>query len=436
MGHMHIEHMEYITPCTVCGETQKSISSLQVHILSNHSTQSDTIVQLLKRQEQVMAAIKQQLNYLALKQTCLIGDIKEVKQNQLSIHNPAPHGMDPSSPAPQAPIMAPIPPPKPPTGTQTPSPTLQPLMDTEVIPTYAEQVRGSQPTHAGTYNCTDCRYKCSSLSKLDDHIMNKHTRPHHGVPQTLLVCDSRVKSLKSRIVEKALKGGRLSVPGSLKVPEGPQGKGGGHPGRAYCSTRDWPGAKFPSASLEDRVPGLLAVKSFTNLILQAPCNDITNIRMVKDQSKHLELAALSAHNTLAIVERALRVTPSLQTVVILEQLPRADSDHLSALAQHSTAVLREAVANSSLKNKIVMAPSKSLECKTEKNIVDLFGARDSPRADGVHLVGEHGRQLYTDFILDSIKSANLSWTTTIPRIRPRKESQGWANGNRFGPLSN
>ena len=472
VGHIHNEHQEYITPCTVCGENQMSISSLQVHILNNHCTQTDSIIELLKRQEQMVAVIQQQINYIALKQTCVIGDIKDMKQNQLHSHPPDPSKILPSSLASistTAPALVP-------TSLTGPRSLAQPLMDAgqvreapahpetyyckdcsykcsslaklnqhttnkhmrlEVVPpTYAEQVREA-PAHAETYNCNDCRYKCSSLAKLDQHITNKHMRPNHGVPHTLFVCDSRVKSLKARIVEKALRNGRLSVPGSLKVPEGPQGRGNGHPGRAYCSARDWPGAKFPTASLEDKVPELLAARPFVNLVLQAPCNDITNILTVKDQNKHLELAALSAHNTLAVVERALRVTPSLKKVVILEQLPRADSDHLCALAQHSTAVLRDAVSNSSLKDRIMLASSKSLECGTEQKIVDLFGARDSPRSDGVHLAGEHGRQLYTDFVLDSIKSANLAGTSNAPRASPSQQGHGnLVTGNKFGPLSN
>ena len=40
MGHMKIEHTENKRFCTVCGENPKLMSSLQVHILSKHSTLS------------------------------------------------------------------------------------------------------------------------------------------------------------------------------------------------------------------------------------------------------------------------------------------------------------------------------------------------------------------------------------------------------------
>ena len=312
------------------------------------------------------------------------------------------------------------------------------------LPTYAEQARGPH-AQAHSFNCTVCRYKCSNQAKLKEHISAKHEEPSQRAPFTLLIGDSRVKSLMPRIIEKALGNGVLSVPGSIRVPVQPQGRGKGHPGRAYCSSRDWPGAKFPAASLEDRVPELLAARSYTNLVLQAPSNDITNILKIQDLSKHQELAEQSARNTLAVVEQALRVHPSLQKAIILEHLPRADNDHLGRLSEHSNNVLREIVALSNLRNRITIASSKALECNTEAKIVKMFGARDSPRSDGIHLMGENGKQLYTDFVVDSIRSANLAWVSPFPRHGARQASRSenghgeqgsYATGNRFGPLSN
>ena len=310
-------------------------------------------------------------------------------------------------------------------------------------PTYAEQVRGG-PTTAQTFNCAECRYKCSNQDKLSRHANMKHNRVYLGPQRTLLVGDSRVKSLDPRVIEKALGDGLLYVPGSLKIPLQPQGQSRGHPGRAYCSSRDWPYSKFPAASLEDRVPELLAVRNYTNLVVQAPCSDITNILKVQDRSSHRGLACQSALNTLAVVEQALRVNPSLQQAMILEHLPRADSDYLNALSQHSSAVLREAVAASKLNDKIVVAPSSPLECTNEQKMIDMFGARDSPRSDGIHLLGDHGKRLYTDFVLGSLKSANRAWTTIRSRSRriPQMEQVSQATGpsratnNRYGPLLN
>ena len=97
-------------------------------------------------------------------------------------------------------------------------------------------------------DCPECRYKCSNQAKLNNHIAAKHMRTVHGPPRTLLVCDSRVKSLKPRVIEKALRDGLLYAPGSLRVPLQAQGQGKGHPGRAYYSSRDWPNLDLDEGS--------------------------------------------------------------------------------------------------------------------------------------------------------------------------------------------
>ena len=64
LEHVKNNH-EYITPCTVCGEESRTVSNLQVHILTKHCTQSDAIVQLLKKQEQIMIGMQKQIGAIA-----------------------------------------------------------------------------------------------------------------------------------------------------------------------------------------------------------------------------------------------------------------------------------------------------------------------------------------------------------------------------------
>ena len=64
LEHVKNNH-EYITPCTVCGEEFRTVSNLQVHILTKHCTQSDAIVQLLKKQEQTMIGMQKQIGAIA-----------------------------------------------------------------------------------------------------------------------------------------------------------------------------------------------------------------------------------------------------------------------------------------------------------------------------------------------------------------------------------
>ena len=66
MNSHKINSHEYITPCTVCGEELRNTASLQVHILTKHCTQSDTIINMLKKQEQTMLVMQSQINHLTM----------------------------------------------------------------------------------------------------------------------------------------------------------------------------------------------------------------------------------------------------------------------------------------------------------------------------------------------------------------------------------
>ena len=124
-----------------------------------------------------------------------------------------------------------------------------------------------------TYTCNDCGFRVKSLHRLDCHISISHSRPNHFqalAPATLLVGDSHLKILKRKwSVEKALgRNGKLYTPGITYPSED----------RAYCSTKDWPGAWHPNNSLEEVLPRLIKERPLSSAIVMAPCNDITNIR--------------------------------------------------------------------------------------------------------------------------------------------------------------
>ena len=66
-------------------------------------------------------------------------------------------------------------------------------------------------------HCTDCSFECDTFTKLDQHIAAKHSRPNHEpVCNTLMIGDSLMKSMKPRVVEKAV-GGRLFTPGYSRL---------------------------------------------------------------------------------------------------------------------------------------------------------------------------------------------------------------------------
>ena len=259
--------------------------------------------------------------------------------------------------------------------------------------------------------------------------------PHPSrVPYTLLVGDSHQKTLKPRLVEKGLRGGRLYAPGYVKPKE--------H--RAYCSSEDWPNARYRKNNYAAKVPELLAQREYTNLIIQAPCNDITNLRNIEDEDEKNALAEQSAFNTLATAEMALKDFPTLERVLVLEQPPRVDG--LEELSSYSKFVLRGAVERSSLRNRIAVRSLNSLEYTTDQMKVDIFGSPSNSRSDGIHLAGKKGRQLYTDSILTAIQQSGLpgSWRSERRSVRRGQDTSrggqqtyaGVVTNNKYSTLSN
>ena len=218
-----------------------------------------------------------------------------------------------------------------------------------------------------------------------------------------------------RTIEKAT-GGKLYTPRYL----------GGRRGRAYCSTKDWPEAVFPASNLVERVPQLLAGKEreqmvaghgrvagaapqdrfYSNLVIQAPCNDISNLLEIGDQETQYTMAEQSSRNTLTVMERALRDFPSLEKGVILLRPPRADG--LYDLSEHANFALRGMVEKSTLKTKITIASMEELHFTTQEKMVQVFGSNTSSRSYGLHMDGEQGKQLYTGAIVAGVRSAGLS----------------------------
>ena len=86
--------------------------------------------------------------------------------------------------------------------------------------------------------------------------------------KTLVVMDSHVKSLKARKIEEVL-GGRLYT-------------------GQYCwemrafNSGQWPNAKHPHQNQKSVVPKLLSKRPYTDLILNASCNDVSNLKDIED----------------------------------------------------------------------------------------------------------------------------------------------------------
>ena len=142
-----------------------------------------------------------------------------------------------------------------------------------------------------------------------------------------------------------------------------------------------------------------------NLILQSSANDITNLKpdittenIVEIQSKADETSRLMVH----LADRATREYPNINKVVILALPPRLDS--LSEISEKANNALKEEVKKYNNDKICVVEPNIALQGLTKENV---FGSK-SERNDGVHMNGKHGKEAYTNSIINALKSSGIA----------------------------
>ena len=166
------------------------------------------------------------------------------------------------------------------------------------------------------YKCDKCKHSATSNQNLSHHKKVEHGR-YTNLPNWFLVGDSHLNTLNNREVEKATKG-RLFCPGFVRPKEG----------RAYCSTKDWPNAKFPDNSHTEIIPKILSDRKYEGGIVLCPTNDITNTKTFP-QAQQYTMAERSAKNMVSIAEKALRDNKTLMKIVLMEYPTRADRSQLN-----------------------------------------------------------------------------------------------------------
>ena len=239
-----------------------------------------------------------------------------------------------------------------------------------------------------------------------------------------------MKTVNCRKAEAALGGGKLVCGEHIALqPPGRRSPRAGKPGRAYNSVGSWPNSKYTESSLEKVVPQLLAQAQspITNLVVQSPTSDITNLQSL-DESTHRNLIYQSVRNVVQTMEKALYEHPALRKGVILEQLPRNDSFHLSNLTQFYNTTLQQLVAQSSYGQRLVVIGHPALALTTAAKTVALFGPPSAPRSDGIHFRGSEGARRHTDSVCTALKSAGLAqetgWSTQGRRGAARLQPSG------------
>ena len=224
-------------------------------------------------------------------------------------------------------------------------------------------------------------------------------------------------SVHRRMVEKGLgQRARLVTPGATRPGED----------RAYCSTPDWPGARFKQNSLQQMVPELLGERRYKNMILMAPTNDISNLREIETSEEKERLAIQSAWNTILVAEEAL---VSVEEVLIMEQPVRVDE--MAELSEFSKSKLREFARSSRLAGKIRIGFSRADCCTTERQKKEVFGDPTSPKVDGIHMRSKKGRLFLTETFVEAVMLAGLADRDTRKggRSKPagglERQNQGW-----------
>ena len=295
------------------------------------------------------------------------------------------------------------------------------------------------PPTSPVFACNQCNYKSPSGPALKTHTSEMHQQTNKQPTQTtMMIGDSNMKTISCRTVEASLGGGKLlcgnHIASTLKEIRTAET---GRPGSAYNSDPEYPGSRFRKSSFKEIVPQMLAKQPCDNLVLQSPANDLTNLSQVPEQ-QHQGWAEQSSRNMVNIAEQAISRNQNIKKVVLLEHLPRVDSDHLAALANHSNSALRQFAASSIFSNQIFVASHSSLNPINEEKTIAIFGPRN--RGDGIHLRGSEGPRRHTSSVISALQSVGIAgWSTQAGKGSAKPQvtsySQVLKTGNRFQQLN-
>ena len=111
-----------------------------------------------------------------------------------------------------------------------------------------------------------------------------------------------------------------------------------------------------------------------------------------------------------LANRATREYPQIKKVVVLTRPPRLDA--YSELSEISNSALKEEVKKYKNYKISVMERNISTQGLTKE---DVFGVT-SERNDGVHMNGKHGKQAYTNSLINVIKTCGISKQKNITKL--------------------
>ena len=220
--------------------------------------------------------------------------------------------------------------------------------------------------------------------------------------------------------------------------------------KAYTSVHDTTAnvakqaAKFPEQNFQDVIPDQLRKDAFRYLIIQAGSVDISNLNTKDKPEEHFEYfrqeTVLSATNLFRAAEKALEDKPSIEKVVIMNQIPRYDRSDIDPLSLKSALSL---LYNKTL-TALWMDSSKKLKIFIGTHNIECSGAiREaryrntmSGKFDGIHLLGSSGTKAYTESVLNILDAAKITsqeykFHLSCPQFKYQNRRPNNSNFQRF-----
>ena len=171
---------------------------------------------------------------------------------------------------------------------------------------------------------------------------------------------------------------------------------------------------LPAANFHDVVSTEVSKNKFNKVILQASPVDITNLKTNNITHENIEFFRQevkdSAKSLFSSAELALNAQPSIEKVVIMNQIPRYDPPSEDPQAMKSSlsllfnSTLTEQWMTSEHKNKIFIG-NHNLDCVGASREA-RFREAGTGRYDGIHMKGPSGRKFYTNSVLGILQASN------------------------------
>ena len=329
-----------------------------------HCTQPNQVLEMLKLQHEILNQLltkqstqEKTINQIALSQTVVINDIKQLKKpTQRSIAS--------------SPVLTV----SPPVVTPQETPALrQAPPDTSAL---APQSRPARPPNQTMAEIV--QQSSSEPSPQVQHEMQSHAS------SILFMGDSIFRNVYMEKIEKQAKAKVTVV-------------------KAYSSTYDNNKKnKFKSSNFTDLVPKELNKAKYNSLVIQASSTDLTNYKSETNKEKQRQIAQTSNANMLSVATTATANHPEVKKVVVFERTPRFDElEELNDFANKDLHA-QWLKCDKQFRDKIIIGKHNLLPQGRFANVQRLLrwgDQRSHQKPDNLHMRGPSGMMKMTDSVL-------------------------------------